>query len=291
MSYQQQPPSGGAPPPPPQWTPQWSPQPQVAAAPQPPGAPAGERRKGLLFAGIGLAVAGVVAGAIIASSASSTTEDTVRQFARAPVGCTTTLEFEKPATFTLFVETKGSAIDVGGDCAGNGASYERESPDLPEVALALVDEDDDPVELTESSAFSYDTASFVGQAIQQVDITSPGTYRLTVNSDDTDFAIAIGGDPEADSSTIIAIGGAVLLVGLLVGAVLVVLGLRRKSGPTSPAGAVPSTMPPAPGWTPQPPAPSAVPVAPAPPAHQPPPPVPPSAPAPPAGPGWGAPQA
>jgi hypothetical protein len=284
MSYQPQPPSGGAPPPP-----QWSPAPPAAAEPQPPAAPAGQRRKGLLFAGIGIAVAGVVAGGIIAAGAGSTKEETVQKFARAPVGCTTTLEFEKSATFTLFVETKGSAIDVGGDCAGNGATYERSSPDLPEVTLALVDEDDNPVELTESTSFSYDTGSFVGQAIQQAVITKPGTYRLTVSSADTDFAIAIGGDPEADSSTVMAIGGAILLVGLLAGAVLIVLGLRRKGGPAAPA-----TPPPTAGWTPQPPMQGytpAAPVAPAPPAYQPPPPAPPIAPPPPAGPGWGAPQA
>ena len=286
MSYQPQPPSGGAPPPP-----QWSPAPSVAAPPPTPAA--GERRKGLLFAGIGVAVAGLAAGGLIASSASSTTEETVQKFARAPVGCTTTLEFEKSATFTLFVETKGSAIDVGGDCAGNGASYDRTSPDLSEVTLALVDEDDSPVELTGSDSYSYDTGTFVGQAIQQVTIDSPGTYRLTVTSADTDFAIAIGGDPEADSSTVLAIGGAILLVGLLAGAVLIVLGLRRTGGASAPPSA-PAAMPPAAGWAPQPPAPGyapGAPVAPAPPTYQPPPPAPPTPPAPPAGPGWGAPQA
>ncbi|MBI4936010.1 MAG: hypothetical protein HY828_19190 [Actinobacteria bacterium] len=285
MSYQPQPPSGGAPPPP-----QWSPAPPVAAPPPTP--PAGERRKGLLFAGIGVAVVGLVAGGVIASTAGSTKEETVQAFARAPVGCTTTLEFEKSATFTLFVETKGSAIDVGGDCAGNGASYDRTSPDLPEVTLALVDEDDNPVELSESDSFSYDTGAFVGQAIQQVDIDSPGTYRLTVSSADTDFAIAIGGDPEADSSTVLAIGGAILLVGLLAGAVLIVLGLRRKGGAGVPPSA-PAAMPPAAGWAPQPPAPGyapAPPAAPAPPTYQQPPPAPPTPPVPPAGPGWGAPQ-
>jgi hypothetical protein len=245
-----------------------------------------------LFAGIGVVVVGLVAGGLIASSASSTKEETVQKFARAPVGCTTTLEFEKAGTFTLFVETKGSAVDVGGDCAGNGATYERTSPDLPDVTLALVDEDDAPVELTKSTAFSYDTGGFVGQAIQQVAIESSGTYRLTVSSADTDFAIAIGGDPEADSGSVLAIGGAILLAGLLVGAILIVLGMRRKGGPAAPsmAGGVPPTA----GWAPQPPAQGYTPVppvAPAPPAYQPPPPAPPSAPPPSAGPGWGAPQA
>jgi hypothetical protein len=232
---------------------------------------------------------GIAAGGLVASRASSTKEETVQKFARAPVGCTTTLEFEKVDTFTLFVETKGAAVDVGGDCAGNGASYERTSPDLPEVTLVMVDENDAPVAFTESSAFSYDTGAFVGQAIQQVAIESPGTYRLTVSSADTDFAIAVGGDPEADSSSMLAIGGAILLAGLLLGAVLIVLGLRRTAGPgtatTTGAGGVPPTT----GWVPQPPqgyAPTA-PVAPTAPSYQPPP-----APAPPpAGPGWGAPQA
>jgi hypothetical protein len=251
-----------------------------------------------VWAGIAVAVIGVIVGGALASLAASTKEDTVKKFARAPVGCTTTLEFEKVATFTLFVETKGSAIDVGGDCTGNGSSYDRADGDPPSVTLVLVDEDDNPVDLTESTAYSYDTGSFRGEAIQQADISTPGTYRLTVSSDDTDFAIAIGGDPEADSSTVLVIGGAVFLAGLLAGAILVVLGLRRKGGPveqpppvSSSAPAWPPQQPATPSFTPppssyQPPAPSYQPPAPS---YQPP--APQAPPQPPAGPGWGAPQA
>lgn len=306
MSYQPQPPTGGLPP-----TPPTAPQPGYAPAPpsavySPAGAaapppPQGQRRKGLIIAGVITLVAGLVAGGAIAVSAAGVTESTVEKFARAPVGCTTTLEFEKAATFTLFLETKGSAVDVGGDCAGNGSTYDRADDDPPNVSLTLVDENDNPVELTESSAYSYDTGTFVGQAIQQVEISTPGTYRLKVASEENDFAIAVGGDPEADSDTLLAIGGAVIVIGLLVGIVLIVLGLRRKQPPSAAAApAVPGA-----GWAGQPSA-AAAPVStptPPPPAYQPPPqqapaaprppitPGPPGPPGPPGSQGWGAPQA
>jgi hypothetical protein len=282
MSYQ--PPTGGMPPLPPSpptspMQPMYSPLPPQSVPAAPP--PVGARRMGLVWAGIGVAVGGIVAGAVLASMASSTKEETIQKFARAPVGCTTTLEFERAATFTLFVETKGSAIDVGGDCAGNGASYDRASSEPPQLTIDLVDEDDAPMELTEFDGFSYDTDQFRGQAVQQVTIESPGTYRLTVTSDETDFAVAIGGDPEADSATVMAIGLAVAVVGLLAGLAMVLLGLRRR--PTPPTSAAPSGVPtvPAPGWAPQPPAYQYPPAAPPPPPQA----------TPPAGPGWGAPQA
>jgi hypothetical protein len=254
----------------------------VPAAPVPAPTPelAGRRRKGLLFGGLAAIVVGLVGGGILVGLSSGVTADTVKGFARAPVGCTTTLQFDKVAVFTLFVETKGTAIDVGGDCSGNGAAYDRGAGDPPRVTLTMVDDNDTAVPLTDSTAYSYDTGDFRGEAIQQVEITAPGTYRLTVVSDDTEFAIAVGGDPEVDSSTMQALGGGVALAGLLLGVVLVVLGLRKRKGPDVAVSAA------APTWTPQATVPGYVPPAPA---YQPPPVQPP--PPPPAGPGWGAPQA
>ncbi len=276
MSYQPQPPMA----------------PTYAPAPEPAPAPAG-RRKPLLFGGIAVALAGLIAGGVIVGRADGAKNDTVAGFARAPVGCTTTLEFEKRATFTLFVETKGTALDVGGDCEGNGAAYDRGDDDLPRVTLTMTDDNDDEVSMTKSDAYSYSTKDFKGQAIEQVKIDRPGTYRLTVASDDTDFAIAVGGDPETDSGTLQALGGGVALAGLVIGAILVVLGLRKRRGPSTPA---PNGLP----WAPQPPAtmpdyvaPAAAPVYPSPPTvaspPSPPPPPPPPPPAAPGG-GWGAPQ-
>ncbi len=282
MSYQPQPPMA----------PTYAPAPEPAAAPE-------RRRKPLLFAGIAVALVGVIAAGVIVGMAGSAKNDTVAGFARAPVGCTTTLEFEQRATFTLFVETKGTAIDVGGDCEGNGAAYDRGDDDLPRVTLTMTDDNDDEVAMTKSDAYSYSTTDFKGQAIEQVKIDRPGTYRLTVASDDTDFAIAVGGDPETDSGTLQALGGGVGLAGLVIGGALIMLGLRKRRAPSTPpanglawAPQSPATMP---GYVPpgaapayQPP-PTVAPSSPPPPSTPPPstpPPPPPVAP----GGGWGAPQ-
>jgi hypothetical protein len=178
-----------------------------------------------------LLLAGLVAGGVMFVLSTKAVGDTVKKFARAPVGCTTTLQFEKKAVFTIFVETKGVALDVGGDCSGNGSSYDRAAGAEPTVSLSIVDSKDAPVALADSSSFSYDTGDFRGAAVQQVAITQPGTYRLTVQSKDTDFAIAIGGDPEADARRMKYIGATAVAAGLLLGVLLMLLGLRRRTPP------------------------------------------------------------
>lgn len=232
MSYQPQPPMGPAP-----YAPMGAP-----AAP-PAAAPAATGSRGLLFAGIALLALGVVAGGTMFALSGSTEEATVEKFARAPAGCTTTLQFDKAGVFTVYVETKGSVSDPGGDCAANGGSYERSDDDLPRATLTLVDEADTVQTLVDVSGASYDVGGYRGQATQQVRIPAKGTYRLTVTSDSTDFAIAIGGKPDADSSTMKTGGIIAALLGLVLGGLLIVLGLRKKGGP---AAAAPAAT----GWSP-----------------------------------------
>ena len=208
MSYQPQP----------QPQPQQQPQPGMASwspGPQPGMPVAAPKGKGSLVAGVALIVLGLAVGGALIVMSGSNKEETVKKFARAPVGCTTTLEFEKSATFTLYVETKGSVQDVGGDCAGNGASYDRGQDDLPSVSLVLVDENDNEIELAGADESSYSVGDYAGEAWRTVTIDDPGVYRLTVSSDDTDFAISVGGDPDGDSGTLMIGGVAALVVGVL----------------------------------------------------------------------------
>lgn len=309
MSYQPDPPAGAqppspfgvpsAPPPPPPTVPQYAyAAAQVAPISASTPAPA-QRRKGLMWTGIAIAVLGIGAGVALIALSGAAKEETIKKFARAPVGCTTTLEFDKSATFTLYIETKGTIASVDGDCEAGGTSYERGDDDLPRVSLTLLNSADEESALSPAAQVdtSYAAGDFAGQAYQTVDITEPGTYRLTVTSDDTDFAIAIGGDPEADAEAMTLAGGGAFLVGLLVGGLLIVLGLRKKKTPPSaPTGAQTPWQPtPAgvPGWQPQTTVPGAYPTAaPAPYQPAPSPPVTPTAPPVPGptGPGWGAPQ-
>ncbi len=219
---------------------------QHMGVPQSAPAPAASPGKPLKMAGIGLAVAGVVIGGAMFVLSGSTEEETVKKFARAPAGCTTTLEFDKTSAFTLYIETKGSVSDVGGDCGANGTSYERGDDDLPAVTLTLVDEADQPISLSATSGPSYDVGGFAGQGTQRVQISAPGTYRLTVDSADTDFAIAIGGAPDADSSSMQSTGIIIAVAGLLLGGLLFLLG-SRKGRPT-PAAAAPGQWQQGPGY-------------------------------------------
>jgi hypothetical protein len=204
-----------------------------------------------------LLFAGLVAGGVMFALSTKAVGDTVKKFARAPVGCTTTLQFEKKAVFTIYVETKGAALDVGGDCSGNGSSYDRAAGAAPTVSLSMVDAKDAAVTLADSSSFSYDTGDYRGAAVQQVTITEPGNYRLTVQSKDTDFAIAIGGDPEADARRMKYIGATAVAAGLLLGVLLMLLGMRRRTPPPPPtedvaAWTAAAAAPPAPPMAPTP---------------------------------------
>jgi hypothetical protein len=286
MSYQPQQPMGAMPP---------AGVPMGQSYGAPPAAPTPKKGKGVLYAGLGLVIVGLGAGAALFAMSGSAEESTVKKFARAPVGCTTTLEFDKSSTFTLYVETKGSVGDVGGDCSANGSSYDRGDDNLPKVSLTLLDSDDKEVDLASATTPKYSAGAFKGEALQTVQIDTPGTYRLTVTSEDTDFAIAIGGAPDADSSTMKNAGIGAAIAGLVLGGLLILLGRRKKGGQVAPAGA--------PGWQPQQPSvpgyqpqPSYAPQQPGyqqptyqqpAPTYQQPPTAPP--PAPPAGPDWGAP--
>lgn len=200
-------------------------------------------RKGMVLTGVGVIGAGLVAGVALAVVGASVHDSTVEGFARAPVGCTTKLDFDTGDTFTLFVETKGRVADTGGNCAGSGASYSRGDDDPPRVELTLVNDGDGQVTLGDANDYSYDTGDFVGTSFATADIPGPGTYRLTVVSEDTDFAIAIGRDPERDSAIWWAAGATIAVLSLLVGVVLLIIGLVQK--PPSRSEPAPAA---APGW-------------------------------------------
>ena len=273
MSYQPQQPMGGPPPPQgqyppaPQYAPQYPPQPPVPPAPASPKS----GRSAVRVLGIVLLVLGVGGGAALFLLAGSTREETIARFARAPAGCTTTLEFDKVGTYDVYIELTGTVGAVGGDCAGNGQSYQWAGTTLPAYALTMVDGDGQSVVLAPSTAHSYDTGTWRGQTVNQVQITTPGSYRLTVDSTDSGYAVAIGGDPDADASTQQMAGIGATGAGLVLGLLLIVFG-RRKGGATS--GGAPVSVP---QYAPAQYATGQYPTAPA-------------APAPPPPPGWGAPQ-
>jgi hypothetical protein len=250
----------------------FQPQVHMMASPPPVVAPPakGKRRKGLIILGLILLIGGLLAGGAVAVKSMSNYEEAVKSLARAPVGCTTTLVFDKPSTFTVYIETKGKLGELSGDCESNGSDYTHSGDKLPKVSLTLVDSKGAEVTMDRGASASYDVKGYQGTAVRSVSIEQAGTYRLNVESDDTDFAVAIGKNPKKDSDLLKAIGGGVGLVGLVLGLLFLILGLRRRRpGPAmadvrSPAGpmpgwapnaypGMPQAPPPHPGFRPEPP--------------------------------------
>lgn len=213
---------------------------QQPSAPFATPAPAAGRKKGLLIAGIAVLVIGVVGGIVAFLAAGSAADEGVENLARAPVGCTTRLDFDDTGTFTLYVETQGSVGDLGGDCPNDDADYDRDSDDLPEVELTLVDNDDNEIDLEDDDGKSYDAGGAVGQSIKSVEIEDPGRYELTVTSDDDDFAIAIGKNPEEGADSLKTISYVLLGLGIVLGGILIVLGLR--GGKSTSGGGTPTPV-------------------------------------------------
>jgi hypothetical protein len=224
--------------------------PPLAPAPPPPQAARpvkGKRRKGLMIFGIILLLAGIFGGGAIVAKGMSNYEEAVKSLARAPVGCTTTLVFDKPATFTVYVETKGKLGDLSGDCEANGGSYTHPAAKLPKVSMTLVDGNGDEVDMQRGVTAEYDVSGYEGTAVRTMKIPEAGTYRLNVESDETDFAVAIGKNPKEDADLMLVIGGSIALGGLVLGLLFFLLGLRRRRPDPALATAGPlPTWPPGP---------------------------------------------
>lgn len=215
--------------------------------------PAGKRRTGLLVLGIVLLVAGIVGAGALWAASGARFDDSVKNLARAAVGCDTTLDFAETGEFFLFVETKGVVDGVRGDCQQEG-SYDLGEAGAPAVTLTMTDPDGESVELRLRSGVDYDAAGFVGQSERVATITTTGDHRLQVVAEDGAgelFAVAVGKDPNDGVALLQGLAIGVGVVGLLAGVVFIVLGLRRRPIPEPAAG--PWGQQAAPGWPQSPP--------------------------------------
>lgn len=189
----------------------------------------GGRRKGLLGLGIVLLLGGVGTGAALYVTSGSQYDEAVENLQRAPVGCDTEFDFTGSGTFIFYTETKGQIGEIRGDCENTETDYEHDG--RVRATLTLTDDNGDEVDLSRKSGVDYDAAGYVGTAIRSVDIEEPGTYTLSVESDDDDFAIAVGRDPQSDADSLKTIGIIVAIAGLVLGLLFILLGMRRKAVP------------------------------------------------------------
>ena len=188
------------------------------------------RRKRFLLLGLASLVAGLVAALGLTIASRNQYADAVGKLQRAPVGCNTEFDFTQTGVFILYLETKGHIGSIDGDCAGAESAYSRTAANRPRVSLLLSADNLDKVGLDRTQAASYDADGFVGQAFREATIDQPGIYTLSVESAESDFAIAIGRNPRRDTEGLKKIGLAIGLGGLLLGALLALVGLRSASG-------------------------------------------------------------
>jgi hypothetical protein len=206
--------------------------------PPPNSAPAAvaKRRKIPTLLGLVALVAGVVGAVVLFMASRNATSASVEKFARAPVNCTTSLRFSETGEYLFFIETKGEVGDIGGDCDQAEERYDSVGEE-PDVDLTLTF-DDDEIDFDRADDVSYNTDRFVGVAESVADISQTGSYRLRVESDDDEFAIAVGRDPAGRVSMLrnAAIGSAV--GGLVVGGGLLLMGRKRAAPPSPMSGSM-----------------------------------------------------
>lgn len=226
--------------------------PTPSTAPPSPGA---ARRSGRMIAIGAVVLVGllITAGALWLA-AGQRRADNVASFARAPVGCDTTLDFERSGRFVLFIETTGRIDELGGECDA-ALDYDRDADAALAVQLAprlsLTGPDAASVDIVDAPGGGYDVDGFVGTAAWSIDIDTPGDHVLTVAPIGGDsFAIAVGRSVEEGVALLRWAAVAVAVAAVVLGGGLLLAGSRRVSEPT----AAPSPwVPDGPGWPSSPP--------------------------------------
>lgn len=187
--------------------------------------------------GFFLLFAGLVGGGVLYIVALRRPSQAVDGFARAPIGCTTTLEFTETGTFFVYQEA-GAPVgitDSGCDPAADPAtSFGVEF--TGDLVPALNVEDD---------GVSYDVDGFDGRSVARIEIDEVGTYSIEVRGDDVTVLAAIGRDPDDGVDDLRRMAIIVAGIGVALGLVLLVIAGRRSKH------AAGSFVPDGPGWGPK----------------------------------------
>jgi hypothetical protein len=200
--------------------------------------------------GLLLLLAGVTGAVVLWLMADRRPEQAVEGFARGPVGCTTTLEFADTGTFYVFEEIVGAESGAFTECAPVAVPG-------AEFAVELL-RDGRPVAARADATISYDTADAIGESIARIELADPGRYDLVVVGSDTAVVAAVGRDPEQGVKDLRRGAIVVGVVGVLLGALMLLLAGRRSkraatfATPDGP-GWGPATPTDVPTWPPEPP--------------------------------------
>lgn len=187
----------------------------------------GTRRRPLIVVGTIVMVVGVVAAGLLWFAAGERLQSAVDSLAPAPVGCDTTLQFDQTGIYYVYAETSGAVGNLDGDCENDDREYRDGGTDLD---IALFDGGDE-VDLDESGDITYDAGSSEGRSLYAIDISDTGDYVLRVEGSDDDVVARVGGDPNGGVGALRAGAVASVIVGLLAGALFLLLGMRRQDAP------------------------------------------------------------
>jgi hypothetical protein len=207
-----------------------------------------------------LLAAGAVGGGALYVLSTQRHDQTVEDFARAAVGCTTMLEFGETGTFYVYEESGNPDVATTAACepvANQGPfAFELTGP----AAIAP----------REDTTIAYAVDGVAGTSVARFTIATLGQYQIEVRGPDVRRVAAIGRDPNEGVDRLrrgaFVVGG----VGIVLGALLLALAgwrSKRASTPVIPDGPGWGTRPGtgAAAWPPEPPRIPQVPVNP----HQP----------------------
>jgi hypothetical protein len=205
----------------------------------------GTGRRGALLVGLLVLVAGLAGAVVLYLVSERRRDDAIRDLARAPVGCDTTLSFTDTGTFFVFVEHLGVLESISGDCDAPG-EYSRDPDDEPRLTVTVTAADGDTLELDRlEHEFTYRLGSeFAGTARRRLEIESAGDHVVTVDSEDRDFVVAVGRDPRRAGRSALIGALAAGIGGLVLGGGLLLYGVSRRRGPAT----RPAPLPSPPGW-------------------------------------------
>lgn len=211
---------------------------------------AGKSRGRGLTAAVGwlLLCAGIVGAISLVVVGQRRFDDTVSTFARARVGCVTTLRFTEPGTFFVFEETGQAPVstsggdDIAGQCTPT-ADVSRE------FAFSLT-AGEGPVGTVRERSISYEQDGRSGQSSATFLVTAPVTVDIVVVGPDDNVVAAVGRNPHEARDDMRRLAVVLGVAGLVLGLLLLVLSGRRSRRANV------ATLPDGPGWSrPIPPAP------------------------------------
>jgi hypothetical protein len=172
---------------------------------------------------------GLVAAIVLWVVSTQRYDNAVADLAPAPVGCDTTLVFDRTGTYTFFVETKGHVGEIDGDCDTDARDYDFDGDRTPRVDLTLVNDRGDEIDLDRASGPSYDRDGAQGSGVRTADIDTTGAYVLRVDSEVDDVMIRVGRDPSSGVVPMRVGAAALLVAGLVLGGIGLARGRRRPA--------------------------------------------------------------